>query len=101
MKFRYFKQGDIHRKKDFNFFQRHHYFWGDIIALAGFYGVFNWSPYVFIPLLALGSWVRLDDVFQHIIQWFEIEMTKKDDYPGHYRTVSLFHWIFYKKYWDI
>jgi hypothetical protein len=101
MKFKYFKQGDIHQASKFNFWEWHHFWGGLLVSIVGFWVLFNWSFWAALPILMIGLWVMIDDIVQHSVQWFEIEMTKKENYPGHYRTVTYLHWIFYKEYWEL
>jgi hypothetical protein len=98
MKFRYFKQGDLHPASKFSFWEWHHFWGGLVISIGGFWCIFYSFLALAVPLLILGLWVAIDDILQHMAQRFEIEMSKKAGYPGHYRTVSFWHWIFYKKY---
>ena len=109
MKFKYFKQGDIHPASNFRFWQIHHYFTGEIsfivFSLLSFYGLMTswpmWLVYLFAAGAVISLWVIVDDWLQHFIQAWEIHMSQVDDYEGHYQTVSFWHWIFYKKYWNL
>ena len=52
-----------------NLFEAHHGFWGLLIMLAGFAGIFYAVPvWLVLTIIALGMWVFLDDVYQHIRQ---------------------------------
>jgi len=71
----------------FGFWQLHHFFWGLIPLSIGFYGIFNWSLWISVPLLVLGLWLMVDDIAQHIIQKVEIE------YYGEYTRRSFWNWF--------
>jgi hypothetical protein len=101
MKFRYFKKGPALLASKFTFWEWHHFWSGLVVVIGGFWGIFHASLAVAIPLLVLGAWIALDDVFQHFRQRFEIEMTKTEYYPGHYTCRSFWHWCWYRKYWNI
>ena len=96
----YFKTTTPKPASAFRFWEVHHYFIGEFLFLLfsflGFYGIFIWSIWL-VRLFGLATlislWVIIDDWIQHLIQRGEIEKT------GEYKTVSFWHWIWYKKYW--
>ena len=102
----YFKKTDKKPASTFSVWQVHHYFTGYLafilFGFLSFYAIFYW-PIWLVYLFGFGAlvslWVIVDDGLQHAIQRMEIEATKTKYYDGHYETVSLWHWIFYKKYW--
>ena len=80
----YFKKST--KKTKFTFWEAHHFFWGVIMWVLGFYGIFVWSKWLVLALFAFGFWNMVDDMIQHIIQRRELEEN------GCYETVSFLHW---------
>jgi hypothetical protein len=73
-------------RTDFSFWRCHHFFTGYLIAIAGFYGVFNLNPYLGLTASIFGLWIVADDILQHFTQRKQISMY------GYYTLCTFWHW---------
>lgn len=73
----------------FSFFCLHHFFTGYIIALVGFYGIFNFNILLSISIILFGLWIMIDDAVQHILQREQIKLY------GYYTLCTFWHWFPY------
>lgn len=96
---KYFKKIDKKPASSFSVWQIHHYYTGYLAFILfgwlSFYALFYWAmwlTYLFAFGCLISLWVIVDDWIQHFIQRKEMEFTMTDYYPGHYETVSFWHW---------
>ena len=99
----YFKTGRrIYAKP--RFWEKHHFFWGAIIIISTFFGIFYFPKMMFLcvtfigkvmfwtwlGLTLFGYWNLIDDTIQHFVQ-------VKEYYTfGFYEKYSFLHWFPYK-----
>lgn len=82
----YLKRLPEKTNKGFTFFALHHFYWGIILMLIGFEGIFSGGILTY-PCIFLGLWWACDDVIQHLIQGSERKHSN-----GYYSAVTFWHW---------